>query len=382
MSALFTPQISIIVPVYNPPAPYLRECLDSICNQTLKDIEIILIDNGSIEDNPQILQDYAARDQRIKLIRFEENKGVSNAVNHGINMVSAPYFQIVDSDDLLKTQACEHLVQTVNSFHNPEIIIFDGDSIFPDSRGYVQNSRLSSDNLDIKKLFNTSIISSLEKSTILLHTTAQYWNKLFKTQFIRQKSLGLSPQLPAAFPDVLFSIQSICEAKDVIIIPESLYIYRESIGLSSKFHRADCLYCDAPLILAQELFDFMAQNKLSEDLTKTIISKGIIFHLKQFFSAYTQDGQQQYICKLKDLVSHIPSSLLESNKKLQKFAKLIQNSSANSIKQYLLTTAKKKYLGGTLCIKTISNRQYYYLLGIPIYRRKIRFHKSKSPTPN
>ena len=54
-----TPKISVIVPVYNPPENYLRECLDSICNQTLKDIEIILIDNAATGNNPQILQEYA-----------------------------------------------------------------------------------------------------------------------------------------------------------------------------------------------------------------------------------------------------------------------------------------------------------------------------------
>lgn len=56
-------KVSVIVPVYNPPENYLRECLDSICNQTLKDIEIILIDNAATGNNPQILQEYAQKEQ-------------------------------------------------------------------------------------------------------------------------------------------------------------------------------------------------------------------------------------------------------------------------------------------------------------------------------
>lgn len=71
-------KVSVIVPVYNPPENYLRECLDSICNQTLKDIEIILIDNAATGNNPQILQEYAQKDKRIKLFRFEKNQGFSS----------------------------------------------------------------------------------------------------------------------------------------------------------------------------------------------------------------------------------------------------------------------------------------------------------------
>lgn len=81
-----TPKISVIVPVYNPPENYLRECLDSICGQTLKDIEIILIDNAATGNNPQILQEYAQRDKRIKLFRFEENQGYSGACNKGLEI--------------------------------------------------------------------------------------------------------------------------------------------------------------------------------------------------------------------------------------------------------------------------------------------------------
>lgn len=99
------PEISIIVPVYNPPEKYLRECLDSLIGQSLKNIEIILIDNASIGGCPQILQEYAARDKRIKLFRFEENQGVSAAINQGIKAATADYFQIVDSDDILKKNA-------------------------------------------------------------------------------------------------------------------------------------------------------------------------------------------------------------------------------------------------------------------------------------
>ncbi len=116
MSNQVLPEISIIVPVYNPPEKYLRECLDSLIGQSLKNIEIILIDNASIGGCPQILQEYAARDKRIKLFRFEENQGFSGACNQGIELSVAPYFQIVDSDDILAKSACQKELQRGQAF--------------------------------------------------------------------------------------------------------------------------------------------------------------------------------------------------------------------------------------------------------------------------
>ena len=121
------PKVSVIVPVYNPPAQYLRECLDSICNQTLKDIEIILIDNAAIGDNPQILKEYAQKDKRIKLFRFEENQGFSGACNKGLEIAQGTYFQVVDSDDLLVPEALAEEFEYANHL-NADIVIFQHNS--------------------------------------------------------------------------------------------------------------------------------------------------------------------------------------------------------------------------------------------------------------
>ena len=281
MSNQVLPEISIIVPVYNPPEKYLRECLDSLIGQSLKNIEIILIDNASIGGCPQILQEYAARDKRIKLFRFEENQGVSAAINQGIKAATADYFQIVDSDDILKKNAGKKLMQAVRKYKQPDIVIFDGDSIFPDYRGYVPKSRLRKDHESIQNLFGQIITGSKERSIILQYTTAQYWNKLYRRQMIIDNGNFLCEKLFAAFPDVLFSFKSVCYAARLVIIPDSLYVYKESIGLSSKFSHPDCPYFDAPLILADEFIKFLTQNQLPEELRKVIVSQGIIFHIKQ-----------------------------------------------------------------------------------------------------
>ena len=89
--------ISIIVPVYNV-EEYLKECIDSIINQTYKRIEIILVDDGSTDKSGKICDDYAKIDKRIKVVH-KENGGLSDARNVGISVSSGKYIAFVDSDD-------------------------------------------------------------------------------------------------------------------------------------------------------------------------------------------------------------------------------------------------------------------------------------------
>ncbi|MDR2481141.1 MAG: glycosyltransferase [Spirochaetaceae bacterium] len=95
------PKVSVIIPVYNT-APYLRRCLDSVCNQTLRDIEIVCVNDGSTDNSLDILNEYAARDRRSKVIDFPENKGVSAARNAGIDAAEGECIGFVDSDDAVE----------------------------------------------------------------------------------------------------------------------------------------------------------------------------------------------------------------------------------------------------------------------------------------
>ncbi len=95
------PKISVIIPIYNV-EQYLKECLESVINQTLKDIEIICINDGSTDSSPKILAEYAKRDNRIIIIN-QENSGVSRARNKGLDVASGEYVSFIDPDDYINT---------------------------------------------------------------------------------------------------------------------------------------------------------------------------------------------------------------------------------------------------------------------------------------
>ena len=99
--------LSVIIPIYNA-EEYLHECIDSVVNQTLKDIEIILVDDGSTDSSPAICDDYAQKDSRVRVVH-KENGGVCEARNTGIREVKTDFFTFIESDDWFPLDACEKM---------------------------------------------------------------------------------------------------------------------------------------------------------------------------------------------------------------------------------------------------------------------------------
>lgn len=103
------PKVSILVAVYNAEA-FLQACLDSLIGQSYRNIQVICIDDASTDNSLKILQDYAARDNRIEVLHLEENRGQAHARNCGLQRVSGDYVCMVDADDWLSTDAIEQVV--------------------------------------------------------------------------------------------------------------------------------------------------------------------------------------------------------------------------------------------------------------------------------
>ena len=118
-----TPIISVIVPVYNS-SKYLKECLDSILNQTLTDIEVICVDDGSTDESPLILEEYASRDSRLQILK-QENKGAGAARNLGMTIAKGKYLSFLDSDDFFSPDMLKHAYLNAE-IYSSDITIFGG----------------------------------------------------------------------------------------------------------------------------------------------------------------------------------------------------------------------------------------------------------------
>ena len=106
--------VSVIIPVYNL-EKYLKQCLESVVSQTLKDIEILCVNDGSTDSSLEILEEYASRDTRIRIIN-QENHGAGNARNTGLNIAAGEYLYFLDGDDYIENKTLELLVELMLIF--------------------------------------------------------------------------------------------------------------------------------------------------------------------------------------------------------------------------------------------------------------------------
>lgn len=121
MNERVIPKVSVIIPVYNV-RNYLRKCLDSVINQSLREIEIILVDDGSTDGSGKICDEYATQDKRIQVIH-ESNEGLSCARNNGISISTAPFIMFVDGDDWVEQSFCELPYEAAMNHHSDMVLI-------------------------------------------------------------------------------------------------------------------------------------------------------------------------------------------------------------------------------------------------------------------
>ncbi len=225
------PKFSIIIPVYNV-ENYLSRCLDSVVNQTLLDIEIICVNDGSKDNSDRILKQYANLDDRIKIIE-KENGGLSSARNAGMKIARGDYICFLDSDDYVEKFFCERLYKEVLE-NNPDIIVF-GANIFPltkDTEFWIYKS-LSPITHKFRRF----------SSAILLSDNRGYpfvWRNCFKRNYLHQKRLQFNEDIKFG-EDTVFQLCAFPGAKNIIYISDKLYNYRydRKNSLMFKFRRDD-----------------------------------------------------------------------------------------------------------------------------------------------
>ena len=171
------PKVSIIIPIYNH-EKYLRECLDSVINQTMNDIEIICVNDGSTDGSLDILKEYANNDNRLKIVD-KKNTGLGPSRNVGLDYISGEYVMFLDSDDMLRNNACEVAYGKIKE-SNSDILSF-GWNVFTDTNNPVYK-KISKD----YKLVDKNISFMNKDWEKALNTDHPYSvNKIYKTDFLK-----------------------------------------------------------------------------------------------------------------------------------------------------------------------------------------------------
>lgn len=219
--SLDNPKISIIVPVYNT-ANYLEECLDSLINQSLDEIEIICIDDKSEDDSPKILEKYASSDKRIKLLYNKENTGQALARNIALKSVKGEYVSFMDSDDKIDLNAYEKVLN-FSEENNLDMVLFN--VVRFDRKGIIGGSELHEKSIQ-KLNSNTNI---LENNEFVYDTSP--CNKLIKTSLIEENNIEFVDRL---YEDLLFSMELFTSTDSVGVLPDVKYYWRRRRDKSNK----------------------------------------------------------------------------------------------------------------------------------------------------
>ncbi len=220
-------KISIIVPVYNV-EKYLAQCLDSILNQTFKDFECICVNDGSTDNSLKILQEYAQKDKRFKIIT-QENKGLSGARNTGIRNTNTKYITFIDSDDWVTENYLEVLYN--------ELAETNADIVRASYKFYYQKENLYK-SARIRKIHKINYNTNIER-LYKGYAGAFVWAKIYRTSLIKDNDIWFYEGRNAE--DCPFTAMLYLYSPNIKFIDSELYFYRKhSLSITGNFEKTAC----------------------------------------------------------------------------------------------------------------------------------------------
>lgn len=204
--------ISVIIPVYNV-EKYISECLDSVINQTYKNLQIILVDDGSTDFSGKICDVYAEKDNRITVVH-QKNAGAGAAKNTGLELIEGDYFSIIDSDDYIELDMYEKMVNSLEKY-NADIVQCLFRNVFVN------------DSFDRKYKIKSNYPKVLTSKRFLKEYLydwkyAIFANKVFKSSLLKDIRFPVGRKID----DEFFTYKLVCNAKKVVNIDNILYNYR------------------------------------------------------------------------------------------------------------------------------------------------------------
>ncbi len=312
-------KISVIIPTYNPNIK-IKECLDSLMNQTHRDLEIIIINDASTDETEKILETYKQKDSRIRIIQNSTNQGPGVARNKGLDIATGEYISFLDSDDYLDLDTYEKVNETIIE-EKPDIIRFKQNSFLE-----FFGKRISLD-FFTNNAFNhqTGIINPKQNLFYVAFESPGVCNKVFKrdlienTRFIENKK----------WEDYPFCTFLLAKANKIIIIPGGNYHYRHSLTLASTTLK-DIQTPSDKILEIYDCCDFLEEEYQKEDLfnhfQSALRSSQEVNSLQRvrdvmFSKNYTQKQKKEIISALVHLTELKYGSPFH-NEMYQKFLKL------------------------------------------------------------
>ena len=345
-----TPKISIVVACYKC-ADLVPRCLESLVTQTLTDIEIICVNDGSPDNTLDVLNEWADKDSRIKVVTYDKNGGLSHARNMGMAVASAEYITFCDADDYKDPTCCEKMYRAMAK-QNVDMVVC-GTKVVYEAH---DDKKYSDDNYYSLKYAGKHVISE----EIVLNTDLSSWNKLFKRSIIEKHDLQFPEGL--YYEDAYFSVAYFCVSRTVFFINEQLQTYvRQENSIMSETWSNDKTKDRAieHLYIAFRLYDFLEEKHLLTRYADLFWRLFVVFGYFALENSKTHQRVKQAKREAKDFVNKHRQSLARAEQQTQYEVKMMISSRFGSakIKLFVLRFMPTYRLQNTnlLALRTLKN---------------------------
>ena len=259
--------ISVVIPVFNT-GKYVEKCLDSILKQTLKNIEIICVNDCSTDNSLEILQNLAKRDNRIKIMDLKENKGVSNARNTGIDLAQGEYIYLIDSDDWLDEDYLEEMLKKIKETKANVIINANFVNEYADAnkKAYSKFNFLTKD----FEIFNSKTVQKFFPPVI--------WTRLYKREYINKYNFRF-PMVKCGAEDIYFAYACDLMQEKSYIFKGPYYHYSQHQTSAMHLKERGFHYIESFKLL----YNFLNKHNINLDDIKLFYVESLIIDNEQKF---------------------------------------------------------------------------------------------------
>ena len=296
--------ISVIIPVYNV-EEYLKDCLDSICNQSFKNIEIICVNDGSTDNSANILDEYASKDDRIKVLS-QANQGLAASRNNGLVEAKGNYIYFIDSDDYLELDALEKLYNNAVT-NDSDVVLFKFQNVGEGKNVHKRKVEFKIDDVFGDIDYDNFTFTYHDAKKHVLNTGYSACHKFYKKEFID----GIDFTFPVGlnFEDIPVHVKVMLNAKRISFVPGFLYNYRinpNSIlnSTANGFHMFE---------IVDLVEDYLRENDYYEDFENEFI----FFKIAQILVFMISEKSEDYFQKAKEEFSKIT---IKDESTLKKYA--------------------------------------------------------------
>ena len=340
------PKVSVIIPVYNV-EKYLERCVNSLKNQTLKDIEIILVDDSSTDSSFEICEKLASEDSRIKVIS-KENEGAGKARNAALKIATGEYIGFVDSDDFVHEDMFKTLYEKAKQYNSDLVmsgVIFVDGNMFSQTGDCVKKEYFKTDtHFETKEQLQElrmGIIGSKPKEADDSKYSMSIWKNLFRHEIIKENNLSFMSEREMLSEDALFMIDYISHINKATGIKEAFYNYFRNPESISKSYKKDRF--EKSLVFVNEV-----EKRFQKDIPKSEYQ----IYIYRFWQAMCRVICSQEIMYAKE--NNLKYSILKQNLK----GVCTHSLTKRALKEYPLNTLPLKQRLFAYCVKY---KLYFFL---------------------